>query len=117
MSNTQDQNATRILSQLVDELKLHAWLASAEVRNPSAKHPETRNEIDALVRVRDELRVQMHLGKLEAREEFERIEGRWQKLKQAASRGAEDLEDSFVDVLGQIRDAYAALRPKSITAD
>ncbi|BAW79548.1 hypothetical conserved protein [Candidatus Nitrosoglobus terrae] len=37
--------------------------------------------LDYLEQQRDELRVQIHLGKLEAQEEWEQIEEKWEKLK------------------------------------
>ena len=98
-----------LLKQLGDELGLQAWLAGAELRNPSLHRAETRNEVEALLCVRDELRVQLHLGKLEAVEEFARVEARWQRLKSVAARAADDAEEKLHDVLGQIRDGYRAL--------
>jgi predicted component of type VI protein secretion system len=101
-----------LLTQLVDELGLQAWLAGAELRNPSLQHPETREEVDALALARDELRLQLHLGRLEARAEFEQLEGRWRQLKQLAARTADDAEEKVHDVLRQIRDGYRKLSPK-----
>jgi len=98
------------LRQLKDELGLQAWLAGAELRHPSLAHEDTRNEVDALVRIRDELRLQLHLGKLEAKDEFERIEGQWRKVKAAASKVADDAEEGLQGLLGQIRAGYRKLR-------
>jgi hypothetical protein len=92
-----------------DELKLQAWLASAELRHPSLQRSETRQEVDALVRLRDELRVQLALGKLEAREEFETLEQRWRSLQQAAERTTGELEEAVHDLLREIRDGYHRL--------
>lgn len=100
---------TNVLDQLVDELKLQAWLARAEFRNPSLKHEHTREEIDALARIRDELRVQLHLGRLEATDEFHALEDRWRKLQHLAARTADDLGEGLHDVLRDIRDGYRRL--------
>jgi hypothetical protein len=98
------------LTQIADELKLQAWLARAEFRHPSLKHEATRKEVSALANMRDELRVQLSLGKLEARDEFEHLEDQWRKVKRAADQAADDAGEGLHDVLKQIRDGYASLR-------
>ncbi|MEQ1503620.1 MAG: hypothetical protein ABMB14_15385 [Myxococcota bacterium] len=94
----------------VDELELQAWLARAEFTHPSLRDPQTRSEADALARLRDELRLQLHLGKLEAKEEFQGVEERWSALKRIASTAASEAEEKVHDVLAQIRDRYTRLR-------
>lgn len=96
-------------AQIADELKLQAWLARAEFNHPSLAHEETREEVSALANMRDELRLQISLGKLEARDEFEKLEGRWRKVKHLAADTAEDVGEGLHDVLRQIRDGYASL--------
>jgi hypothetical protein len=108
--NEKTNGGVDLLRQLGDELRLHGWLAVAELRNPSLSGARGREQIDALARVRDELRVQLHLGKLEARDEFERIEGRWRRLMQLAERAVDDAEERIHDVLRDIRDAYRQMR-------
>jgi hypothetical protein len=100
------------MGRAVDELELQAWLGRAEFRNPSLHDPKTRGEVDALARMRDELRVQLALGKLEARKEWEQLEQRWAKVKDIAGRTAADVEESVHDLLKQIRDGYQQLRNK-----
>lgn len=95
-----------VLGRTVDELELQAWLARAEFRDPSLHDPAVRAEVDALARTRDELRVQLALGKLEARERFEQLESRWVALKGAADRAAHDAGESLHDALRDIRDGY-----------
>ena len=111
--STEDGPAsTDLLERLGDELKLQAWLARAEFRNPSLTEPGTREEVDALAHLRDELRLQLHLGRLEAREEFGRLEQRWQRFKEVAQATMEDAEESLHDVLRDIRDGYHHLTTK-----
>jgi hypothetical protein len=106
-----DRGDVHLLQQLGDELELQAWLAGAELRNPSLRHEQTRGEVDALVRVRDELRVQLHLGRLSASDEFAKLEDRWRSLKAVAARTADDAEEKLHDLLTQIRDGYRKLKP------
>jgi hypothetical protein len=100
-----------MLHQLGDELGLQAWLAGAEIRNPSLKQEGVRQELDALARLRDELRVQLHLGRLEGAEEFERLEGQWWKIKSAATRAVDDLGEGLRETLADIREGYRRLLP------
>lgn len=100
------------VDRAVDELELQAWLARAELRNPSLSHPGAREEIGALARLRDELRLQISLGRLEARDEWRRLEGRWHRLKVAAEAEADDASETFHDVMAQIRDGYHRLRDR-----
>jgi hypothetical protein len=101
------------LAQVADELKLQAWLAKAEFSNPSLEHDEAREEVSALARMRDELRLQLHLGRLEARDEFDHLEDRWRKVKHLAAATVDDAEEGLHDVLKQIRDGYKSLRSSS----
>jgi hypothetical protein len=93
-----------------DELELQAWLARAEFRHPSLRDAAVRGEVDALARTREELRLQLHLGRMEARDEWVRLEDRWQRLKVAAGRAADETGESFHDLLDTIREGYRSLR-------
>ena len=93
-----------------DELELHAWLERAEFKHPSLSDPAVRGEATALARMRDELKLQLALGKLEAREEWERLEQRWRSFKHAASLAAHEVKETLHDVLRDIRDGYQRLR-------
>jgi hypothetical protein len=99
------------LSRTIDELEVQGWLARAEFRNPSVKdHAAARAEVGSLARLRDELRLQASLGKLEAREKWEVLEQRWGRLKASAERATDDAGESFHDLLNEIREGYEALR-------
>jgi len=70
-----------------------------------------------LERQRDELRVKMSLAKLEAREEWEKIEKQWAHLKANAPQMREELGTTAGNVgatlhkvAEEIRDGYARLR-------
>jgi hypothetical protein len=97
----------------VDELELQAWLARAEFRNPSLREPAVREELDALARLREELRVQFALGGMEARDRWQALEARWTAVKAAADRAGQEVGESVHDVLRQIRDGYRELVAKA----
>lgn len=99
------------VERVVDELEVQAWLARAEFQHPSLHEPAVREEVSALARIRDELRLQMALGKLEARDEFEVLEKNWEKLKSAASKAATEAGESITDLVTQIRDGYKKHQP------
>ena len=94
----------------VDELQLQAWLARAEFRHPSLHEEKTKEEVGALARTRDELRLQLALGKLEARDEWETLEKAWAGVKHQAGLAADDAGESMHDLLARIRDGYQRLR-------
>lgn len=89
---------------LTDELKLQAWLARAEIKNPSV-----HKEVSALAQLRDQLRVQAHLGKLEAREELEKLEPTWLKVKGHLDHAAEEVGGELKELLKDIRKGYERL--------
>lgn len=90
--------------QMADELKLQAWLASAELRHPSLGKHDAKEEVSVLAKMRDEIRVQASLGKLEARDELEELDKRWRHFKHAAERTADEVAEDLHDVLKDIRD-------------
>lgn len=93
------------IDQLRDELELQLWLGKAELRNPSL-----RDEVSALAAMRDELRLQAHLGRMEAREEFDRLEDRWQEFKNRVNAATEPVGDDVRQLLSDIRAGYRTLR-------
>ena len=101
-----------LLRRLGDELDLQAWLAGAEWRHPSLRHEEPRREVALLVQLRDELRLQIHLGRLEAGDAFDQLEPRWRRLKALAADAADDLSDELQETLRGIRDGYTKLLAK-----
>jgi SMC interacting uncharacterized protein involved in chromosome segregation len=75
------------------------------------------SELEALQATRDELRVRLHLGKLDAQEQWDQIEKRWQhvesKLKVAGEAGREiagDIGEAANLTIGEIKEGYAKLR-------
>ena len=75
------------------------------------------SEIQELKRLRDELRVQFELGKLEARERWDGLEKRWEQLeahlRQAEQGAREDLQDVQAAarlLADEIREGYTHLR-------
>lgn len=55
---------------------------------------EMRKLLDSLRTERDNLRVKIHLGSMEAKEEFEEAEKKWQKLKAKASALSDNIAES-----------------------
>ncbi len=75
------------------------------------------DEVETLKQVRDELRVQMHLGKAEAKELWERMEQRWHdieaKLDLAEKQAQEPLENGRAAarlMLDEIREGYRRIK-------
>ncbi len=74
-------------------------------------------EMEDLRAAREELRVRLHLGKLEARDQWEQLEKKWQhtegKLKQlgdASQEIAEDVGEAAGLALNELKEGYAKLR-------
>jgi len=74
-------------------------------------------ELEDLRATRDELRVKMHLGKLEAQDQWKQIEKQWQhvesKLKLAGETGrevAEDIGEAASLAVEELKEGYAKLR-------
>ncbi len=95
----------RPFQQFKDDLKLQAWLARAELRNPSV-----HNEVSALAQLRDQIGLQVHLGKVEAREEWDKAEARWLRLRGRLEDLAEDTGEEAKGLLSEIRASYERLR-------
>jgi len=76
-----------------------------------------REMLDKLEQERDELRVRMHLGKAEAKEEWEKAEARIAELRAKLDRLGDEAEDVMEDVgaaakiLGEeIREGFGRIR-------
>lgn len=74
-------------------------------------------EVESLRTLRDELRVQVHLGQAEARERWDQLEKKWQHLEARAGVLAEASRDSLDDIeeagrllVDEIRDGYRSLK-------
>jgi hypothetical protein len=81
---------------------------------------KTRNinsDIQDLRRLRDELRVQLHLAKAEGRDAFDRLEKKWPaiesgvaRLEKAADAAKDEVGHALRDLVRELREGYAALR-------
>ena len=74
-------------------------------------------ELKDLRVTRDELRVRMHLGKLDAQDQWEQVEKQWQhvesKLKLAGETGreiAEEIGEATSLAVEEMKQGYAKLR-------
>lgn len=74
-------------------------------------------ELEDLRAAREELRVRLHLGKLEARDQWEQLEKKWQqaegKLKvlgDASQEVAADVGEAAGLALDELKEGYAKLR-------
>jgi len=74
-------------------------------------------DLAALRATRDELRVQLHLAKADAKDEWDRIEKSWERVEQElgtvgeqAKRPLADMEHAMRDLLTEIKHGYARLR-------
>jgi len=74
-------------------------------------------ELEDLRATRDELRVRVHLGKMDAQEQWEQVEKQWQhvesKLKVAGEAGreiAEDIGEAANLAIEEMKQGYAKLR-------
>jgi len=98
------------MSQATDELRLQAWLARAEWRNPSFHEPGVHEEVSSLAQLRDELRLQLKLGSMEAEEHWSDLEQGWKRLKDIAANAAHSGSEELQGVLEMLRTGYAELR-------
>ncbi len=94
-------------SSLRDELALQAWLARAELRQPSL-----HSEVSALAWLRDELRLQAHLGHMEAMAELDALDSHWVHLQQRLGVLSEPKIEDVAEVLRHIRTGYEQLRAR-----
>ena len=74
-------------------------------------------EVDALRAARDELRVQMHLGRADARDRFEELEERWHDLERRlgqvadeARRPMREVGDAVRGIVAEIQEGYRKIR-------
>ena len=88
-----------------------------EGRTMSDLQAKLDEEMEALKRVRDELRVQVHLGKAEAQELWEAMEHKWHEAESKLTRVARDAEEPLHEIgeaarslLREIRDGYKQIR-------
>ncbi len=74
-------------------------------------------ELEELGRLRDEIRVKAHLGRLEAEERWEELERRWEDLEAKARQVARESGEALQDVrsaagllVEELRGAYQDIR-------
>jgi CBS domain-containing protein len=91
--------------------------ASAEGRDAMSERKRMQDELDALRRVRDELRVQIHLAKAEAKERWDALEHKFREAEEKARLVARESEKPLHDVgaalrnlLHEIREGYRQIR-------
>lgn len=76
-----------------------------------------QRELEELSRLRDEIRVKAHLGRLEAEERWEELESRWEDLEAKTRQIARESGEAIQDVrsaagllVDELRDAYQDIR-------
>ena len=81
------------------------------------KTPELSNLIDDIVRQRDEIRVRLHLAKAEAKEEWERLEIKWDHVRgkmgvvgREAGKTAQEVGAALRLAVDELRRGYERVR-------
>ncbi len=74
--------------------------------------PDIHKLIDDLKTVRDEAKLQVHLGTKEAQAEWAELEKRWNAFRSKAEleRSAGELSDTVKKLGSELKDAYVRLR-------
>jgi hypothetical protein len=76
---------------------------------PAWKDSPFRDELLALAQVRDELRLQIHLGKLEAVDKLEEAETRWTELQREIRAGTGPMSQGVKTLVDKIQSTYDEL--------
>lgn len=83
----------------------------------SELNEKIHEEVDALKRVRDELRVQIHLGKAEAKERWEEAEKSWhhlearlRQLREESREPVDDIAKAARNLAHEIREGYRHIK-------
>lgn len=68
--------------------------------------------VEELARMRDEIKLQIHLGSKELQAEFTRIEDRWTKFENEAKvdQSVKDVSDAIKFLAEEIREAFSRIR-------
>lgn len=75
------------------------------------KLQKSANEmLEELQRARDEARVQLHLGGMEAKEKFAGLETKLDKFEARAHAVGDDAADELIEGFGHLREAFHKLR-------
>jgi len=80
--------------------------------------PENIDELlNDLKQLRDELKLQIHLGKAEAKDEWDKLEEKWQDLKdrsrdigEATDESAQDVGTAMELVVDELKKGYERIR-------
>lgn len=83
------------------------------------RYSELKDAVESLRQMRDELRLQMHLGEAEARDEWERLESRWKRLRaemdhldQEVGEVSKEVGAAGMMLAEEIREGYRRLRER-----
>lgn len=100
---TDERKRESVLAELADELRLQAWLARRENEEPSVEVQGVREEASALAAMRDTLRVQLHLGQLDAKDKWAKLENKWKHFMR------DEVAPTAKEALKEIREGYHEL--------
>jgi len=83
----------------------------------SGQKEQIEEMVSTLKQLRDELKVQIHLGKAEAKDEWERLEEKWQQFKvhsrsvaEAAGESAKNVSSALEIVGEELKSGYDRIR-------
>ena len=78
---------------------------------------QVEKDFEQLKRIRDELRLKLHLGKAEVKDTWERLEAQWPKveeklkaLESESQKAGSEITKAAKAVLDEIRKGYEGLR-------
>lgn len=84
---------------------------------PVAEPMAAKTAYQILMRLRDEIRVQLHLGKSEIRDEWDRLEPKWNELKgtmekveEASFEAGKDVTTAARLLIEELGEAYGKIR-------
>lgn len=97
--------AAYLESDDVEQVSLHR--ARRSIREYSARF---RDELAAVRRARDELRVQMHLGKADAQDRWHELEHKWRELERSATSLTEEAREPLHEAREVAEDLAKELR-------
>lgn len=67
---------------------------------------------EEMERLRDEIRLKLHLATMDARDEWEKLEARWEEFRRKADldETVEEVGDAAEDLLDELRRGYERIR-------
>ncbi len=78
---------------------------------------EFSKEVEVLKKTRDELRVQLHLAKVEAKEEWEKLESKWHHVEadlkhrtDESKKSIQEASSSVKEVARELKEGYEYIR-------